>query len=273
LLVNEAVVRLAAILAIALLLFAGLGLWVFGLVLLLGGLATVALNHRTICGSSPLPRPSRDVIRVTASRHGLGTGARTLYSIYNSASVSLVALVAPGAVAGFSAIDRILKTGMNGLYAIPQGVAGWVSSDGPQQVRQQRALRAAAGMGAAALVILAATWILFPIAMDLLYAGRAEWTPGQRHLAALVLGLGFYRTALAPVLLVPMGREDAVYGGYTVAAVLGIPLILALAATAGVTGALAAVAAVEVVHTGLLATLGVRAGRGGTKNPPARGTQ
>jgi hypothetical protein len=190
-----------------------------------------------------------------------------VYSIYNSASVSLVALVAPGAVAGFSAIDRLLKTELNGLYAVPQGVAGWVSSGGTQGV-PRRALRAAAGMAVLALGVLVAGWLLFPLAMNLLYAGQAEWTTEQRHLAAVVLAVAFYGQTLVPVFLVPAEREDVVYGAYVVAAVLGTPLVLGLSAVAGVTGALAATAVVEAVLTGLLLAFGVRAwrrGGGGTR--------
>jgi O-antigen/teichoic acid export membrane protein len=260
LLVNEAVVRLTATLAIALLLFNGAGLWVFGALLLAGGAVTAILNHRTIAGSASLPRPTREVLRTLASRHGAGTGARMVYGIYGSASVSLVALVAPGAVAIFSAIDRVLKTELNGLYALPQGVAGWVSSGGPDEV-PRRARRAAAGMAVLAVGILAAGWLLFPLVMDLLYAGRAEWAPEHRHLAAIVLAVGFYGQTLVPVFLVPAAREAVVYGGYVVAAALGTPLVLWLAAVSGVTGALIATAIVEVVLTGLLIAFGVRTWR------------
>jgi O-antigen/teichoic acid export membrane protein len=268
LLVNEAVVRLAATLAIALLLLAGAGLWVFGVSLLVGGVVTAILNHRTIAGSASLPRLTRDVARSLASRHGAGTGARMVYGIYSSASVSLVALVAPGAVPVFSAIDRVLKMGLNGLYALPQGVAGWVSAGGPEQL-PRRAVRAAAGMAVLAVGIFAAGWLLFPLAMDLLYAGRAAWVPEQRHLAAVVLAVAFYGQALVPVFLVPAAREDVVYGGYVVAAALGTPLVLGLAAVSGVTGALIATVVVEVVLTGLLLGFGVRTWRR-TRYPAAR---
>jgi hypothetical protein len=120
-------------------------------------------------------------------------------------------------------------------------------------------------MAVLATGIFVAGWLLFPLVMDLLYAGRAEWEPEHRHLAAVVLAVAFYGQALVPVFLVPAAREDVVYGGYVVAAALGTPLVLGLAAVSGVTGALIATAVVEVVLTCILLAFGVRTWR---RTPP-----
>jgi O-antigen/teichoic acid export membrane protein len=247
LVVNEALPRLVAAGATVALLLAGADLWVFGALLVVSGAASAGLNYVTIMGGRPRRvtrvRSFPAVMRGVVAQHGVGTASRVMYGVYNTASVSIVALVAPSAVAGYAAIDRLWRTAFNGVTALPQGFAAWVSGGLPSA--RGRAARAAAAMAGLAVTAFAGLWLIFPVGMRLLFAGRATWTPTERLLAATVLAVCFLGQALGLVTAVPLGGESAVYLSNATAACLGVPLILVLARRHSVAGGLTAVLVAE----------------------------
>ena len=247
LVVNEALPRLVAATATVALLLTGVGLWIFGALLVGSGAASVLLNYRSIVGRRSLRgtrvRSFPAVMRAVVAQHGVGTASRVMYGVYNTASVSLVALVAPSAVAGYAAIDRLWRTAFNGAAALPQGFAAWVSGGFP--FVRGRAARAAAAMTALAVTAFAGLWLILPVGMRLLYSGKAVWTPEERLLAAAVLAVCFLGQALGLVMAVPLGGESAVYLSNTTAACVGVPLIVVLARGHSVAGGLTAVLIAE----------------------------
>ncbi|MFI7589556.1 hypothetical protein ACIB24_21020 [Spongisporangium articulatum] len=259
LVINESVLRLACSVAIAGLLFAGADLWVFGWVTVASWVISIGLNHRTIAGREPPLRPTRALLRTTLAAQGFGTVARTVYGMYYLGTAGLVALVAPGAVAVYAVFDRIIVIGLNGLFALPQAVAGWISSGGPAAVTARARRVTAVGAGLA-LLALPVAYFAFPLVIHLLYAGEATWTTAQQFVASVLFAAAFLNRGLVLTLLVPQGRESAVYTGYVLSAVLGVPLLLGLAVAFGATGALAAVALVDITLTTWMLVAGLRGG-------------
>jgi hypothetical protein len=96
------------------------------------------------------------------------------------------------------------------------------------------------------------------MAMDFLFAGKAEWTALERFLTALALGVAFFGQAIGLVGLVPVGAENAVYVSNLAAAVVGAPLLVLLARATGVAGALTAVCLAEALLSAILVVWLVR---------------
>lgn len=246
LIVNEGLVRLTGY-AVALAgLMAGAGLIWYAATTTVAGLVMFTLNWRTIVGRGGGSHRGAAQIAVRAVREQLsGTMSRVLQSAFTFGGNSIFAVVAPGQLPLYTAMDQVQKAGNNTLGFLPSSFVHWVGSAAPDE-RRRRMVRSTWLLGAVSLAVIPGWLLLGPTVLRLLYAGQLELTVVGHLLLVLTISSVLFCSACELLVLIPLGHADAVYRGNSVASLLGIG---AVALGAFRYGALGGVGAWVLVHT------------------------
>ena len=243
LLVYEAMLRVAASGLAAVALAVGLPVVAYPVLLCAGSVLSLVLYSRHVTGERWRPRVGRDAL-ATVRAQARSTVARLAYGVYQAGAVSIVALVAPGAVLAFSGYDRTQKSLMNAAQAAPDSIISWVASDAPGLRRRQRL--ALAGDVVLGIALAAAFYVALPLILRYMYAGLIEVTPLERLLAAAGLAVSLVAKCILAHALVPSGGERSAASLLVVTSLAGAVLIAGGAALAGTAGALAAIVVAEL---------------------------
>jgi O-antigen/teichoic acid export membrane protein len=174
-----------------------------------------------------------------------------VFAVMLAVPTSILAAVAPGAVATFAAGDRVQKLAQSGIQPLFNAFQGWVSeAPGDAAARMRLAVGATAACGAVGGVAFA---VGLPLLDDLLFAGEVSVGYGVSVFFGLSLALYALTSAINFTVLAPAGltrtifRSTAVAGAVVVLGASVLPLLFgAVGGAASVAAAQAAALAVQV---------------------------
>lgn len=207
------------------------------------GSSALAANR---LGSRGRTSVSRSSLRI--SDHVTITASGLLSSGYTSLAVIFVALSNSGAVPVFAASTRFRDFGIAAVSAVANATQGWVSERSLALETRSRRRRQAFAMNitAGALGALALTFGLKPVG-SIVFSGVVAIPQLDAFLTGCVLVLIAASQSLTMHFLIPDGRNRVVAVSGIATSVIGVPIILALAAWGGSAGALLALVAAEAV--------------------------
>ena len=256
---NEALTRFVATGAAAGLLFAGAALWLYPALLLAAAAAGHLLNLRTVRarhgvralgGLGPATRELR------AQR--AGTVARCVNAVYWTGGVTVVTALATVGAPVFAAADRVQKSALNALLALPQALIAWVGRGGApvDTVRRYRvALLADAVLSGLAGIAL---WLAWPLVTELLFRGAIPAVADVRLVSAAIVACTLLERSIVMHWLVPMGLERTYYRLGNVASVLALVVLAAVVGLATASAGLLVVLAVEATLAAVFLAAGGR---------------
>lgn len=250
---SEALPRFALTGAAALLILAGQSLAWYGWALVAASLVAATVPARLLgVHATDLVRlsPSR-VLRLTGRQWPALTSG-LLSTAYMSFAATAVAIVAPGALALFAAVDRVMRMVLQVLFGLNRMLQKWVGGAARADERIRRAgvvvlVTAGAGVVCGVGFALVSPWLI-----GLVFAGTIEVPREAALVAGGTLAVVLVSNATGNTLLVALGRIVGVTLSAAVGCVVGLPLIFWGAhlggALGGLLGQLAAEAAVVITQ-------------------------
>ncbi|ROP65158.1 MULTISPECIES: hypothetical protein [unclassified Curtobacterium] len=251
----EALPRMTLALSAAGAIALGAPLESYGAALCAAAALTVLLSART---AGVRAWPSRAAFRAapsTARSQSVVMLGRTISTLYRALPAALLAGVAPGAVATFSAVDRPLRMGLQFLAVVPQRLQTWVGVE-DQVIARRRAVQVVLmniGLGAAAGVLVLAA---MPTFVAVLFTGVVAVDGALAAIAGLLVAVVCAARGFG-LALVALGRADASTWAAASSAVVGIPGAVLGGVLAGAEGTMAALVIAEFV--GLVLQWGILA--------------
>lgn len=243
-LVAETSPRVLASLVSAVAIAAGAPLEVYGAGMVLAAVVTFGVAPRL--GGARLPGTDdfRAVPAVVRSQLVLVVG-RGVATTYKSLPAALLGTVSPGSVAGFAAVDRPLRMGLQVVSAIPDRLQTWVGVPSAELAHRRSlvSLGLNAGLG---LVVGVGFALSMPAVAVVLFTGTVPVSP-DLALAGGVLIAVICASRGAGLALVSAGRHAQTTTASVASAVVGVPGVLVLGAHHGALGAVSALVSAEAV--------------------------
>lgn len=239
-LLTEVLPRTALIAASATAITAGLSLFLYPIALLLAALisptaAALALRVRISDLGALGPRRVARLIRLQG--HALSTNIFS--SMYLSLGTTIATLGSVNATALYASVDRLKRMVQQVISTQQYVLKGWVGREVDPARRIARAVRAtviSAGIGVICGIGFA---VSAPLAAELVFSGTVHVPPLAAALGGANLAVICASMASGPVLLVALGRIQAVARSAAAGAVVGLPSIFVGALLFQGTGALA----------------------------------
>jgi hypothetical protein len=255
-LVTDTLPRVVLLIAASVGIFAGGPLFLYPAALALAAIVS-AFAGPALAGIRPVP-PARYF-------RGAGADIRAQLVIivgriagtgYTSFTVALVAVWAPGAVAQFAAIERVLRMGAAVLGGFPSRFQSWLGAAPPGELRARVRFTILAnalfgGVSGLAFAVGA------PLAVQILFVGQIEVTPMLAWGAAGVLALICVSRGLG-LALIALRAPGAITASIICAACVGVPSLLIAPVWWGVAGAIAAELLAELVGVVVQSVLLIR---------------
>jgi glycosyltransferase involved in cell wall biosynthesis len=244
----EALPRIGAVFVAAAAIALGGSLWWFvaacllpSLVCPLVGLAVVGVRPRHLRAFSP-----RRVVGAALGQRSALTG-RALSAAYIALPVVLVGSVASTQVtAVFAAAERLQRMVLSGLQAVPNALQAWVGQPSSVEHRLDRARAAIVVNGLVGVAAGAVLTVAGPALSRLVFSDVATIGHGTAAVSAVLLVVVSLSRVVGGIALVVVGEVRGVAWSALVGAVLGVPLVLLLAASGGVVGALVGEVVAEI---------------------------
>ncbi len=250
-LLTDSTPKLAAAGVAALAIHAGAPLIVYGVSLLVANLLSPVVACTLVTGR-PYPR-----VRLTARRSWAGIRAqmvalrgRAASAVYIALPVALVALVAPGAVATFAAIERLQRMLLALLAAIPSAFLHWATRDVRARERSDRVTIAIVANAALGLLAGGLWIVVAPVAAHIVFAGELALPGEVLVMSAVVVALTCASRAVGGIALVAYRSVGSVSNSAIAGAAVGVTAILVAARALGTFGALVGEALAEAVVLG-----------------------
>jgi hypothetical protein len=225
----------------------------YPLALIVGSCISVLL---AIVVMRPTVRSVRSALTWTRIVHSyrsqiVATRGQVAAALYTATPIVIVGIVAPGAVAVFSAAERLQRMALVLLRSVPNALVGWVASvsAGPERLRRIRdsvLVSAALGLGAGGLYALLAPW-----AASIIFSGVVAVTPQLAALGGVLILVVSLSRAVGGIGLVVMGRVDAVARSAIIGAFVGVPALVVAPRWWGPVGGVVAEIATETVVFGV----------------------
>ncbi|WP_157489923.1 hypothetical protein [Frigoribacterium sp. Leaf44] len=259
--------RVVTSLASAVAIVHGAPLEVYGSGLIVSVVAALALASLLDDAARPPRRRDFAGVPATVREQRVLVLGRAVTTTYKSLPSAMLGGVAPGAVAGFAAVDRPLRMGLQVVSAVPDRLQTWVGHPSPGLARRRSlwSLFANAMLG---LVVGVAFATLMPSVGRLLFTGAVDVPPTLAVWGGVLAGV-VCASRGAGLALVSAGRPGCTTLAASCSAAVGVPGLLVLGERAGAAGALAALAAAETV--GLVVQLVAVAHRPGGHGPGSHG--
>ena len=179
------------------------------------------------------------------------TGGRAISPVYTTLPIAIIGLVSPASVAVFSAVERLMRMGLNVLTSVPHRLQIWLGSavptDIPKRIRVTIALNA--GLG---IVSGLCFFLLFAPFAEVLFSGTISAPPEVVIAASTVVAL-ICTSRGAGLALVALRSQNLISAAVTSAAITGGVAMFALGAKFGALGGFLGEAIAEA--TGLLVQL------------------
>jgi O-antigen/teichoic acid export membrane protein len=243
-LLAETVPRVLVSLASAVAIAAGAPLEVYGAGMVLAAVVTFGVAPRL--GGARLPGAGdfRAVPAVVRSRLVLVVG-RGVTTTYKSLAVALLGTVSPGSVAGFAAVDRPLRMGLQVVSAIPDRLQTWVGVPSAE-LAHRRSLISLGLNAALGLVVGIVFAVSMPAVAVVLFTGAVPVSPDLAVAGGVLIAV-ICASRGAGLALVSSGRHAHTTTSSIGSAVVGVPGILVLGAHHGALGAVWALVLAETV--------------------------
>lgn len=231
---TDTVPRVVLTVSAAVTLFFGAPLVVYSAAALLFPVVTVALGLLTVRPGRLSLRAAPAVTRCTLREQRTISVGRAFGALYTALPIALVGAVNPGALAVFSAGERLMRMGLTLLAGFPARLQSWVGvAEGQEKIsraRQTIGLSGALGLAAGAAYL-----VLAPAASQIIFAGQVTIAPGLAALFALNVVLICTSRGVG-LALVAVGAANSITYAAVLAASLGAPAILLLSAEFGAEG-------------------------------------
>lgn len=159
-------------------------------------------------------------------------------ALYIALPIVLVSISAPGAVAVFSAAERLQRMALSVLKSIPNSMVGGVAESRSWSERERRTRRTILVNGVLGLTAGVTFAVLAPFAAQVIFAGVVDLPPLLSVLCGAVIALTSVSRAVGGIGLVVYGRVDALSSSAFWGAGVGIPAILVLPVLWGAAGGL-----------------------------------
>jgi O-antigen/teichoic acid export membrane protein len=183
----------------------------------------------------------------TMRRQSIALVGRAASSLYLSLPTTILAIIAPSAVAQFAAADRLQRMLLSGLSSVPNSLQGWIGSSGTHSIRMQRvrlALILNGAMGAVAGLLFAS---FGPFLASLVFSGEVPLSFGLSAACGFIIFLTCTSRATGGLALVALNRVGWLTTSALAGAGFGLGLIVWLGGVLGAQGALWAMAAAEAI--------------------------
>ena len=243
-LVAETSPRVLVSLVSAVAIAAGAPLEVYGAGMVLAAVVTFGVAPRL--GGARLPGADdfRAVPAVVRSQLVLVLG-RGVATTYKSLPVALLGAVSPGSVAGFAAVDRPLRMGLQVVSAIPDRLQTWVGVPSAELAHRRSlvSLGLNAGLG---LVVGVGFALSMPAVAVVLFTGAVPVSPDLAVAGGVLIAV-ICTSRGAGLALVSAGRHAQTTTASIASAVVGVPGVLVLGAHHGALGAVSALVSAEAV--------------------------
>ena len=249
LLLCDAVPRLFFVTLSAVLIFAGGELALYPLVgILLPIVVSAFLVIRTeeLQVSHLRGMTSRRLTRVLNSQ-ATALGGRALSAIYMSLPIALVSLVAPGAVAVFSAIERLQRIYLQVLAAAPNIMQKWVGQSVGSRRKSSRAKKSVFYSAILGVVAGLGFTVVAPTMADVIFASTVTIPLEYAALSGVLIFVVSVSRASGSIALVAFGRIHTIFVSAVAGVAVGVPSILLGARLLGPPGALIGEVLAEVV--------------------------
>lgn len=214
-------------------------LWAYGAAVLLSSLASPVISALLVGLSRTDMRgigPRRLVWFLRAQLMALS--GRAVSALYIALPITLVGLAAPGSVALFATVERLQRMGLSVLQAVPNFLQAWVGRGVDQSERLRRARQSVlinVGLGLSAGLGFA---ILAPPVSRVLFSGVTDIPIELSVLGGLLIAVVCVSRATGNILLVALRDIRSIVRSAIAGAVVGVPLIVSLAAIWGPAGGL-----------------------------------
>ena len=257
-LLAETVPRVLVSLVSAVAIAAGAPLEVYGAGMVLAAVVTFGVSPRLGGARPPGARDFRAVPAVVRSQLVLVVG-RGVATTYKSLPVALLGVVSPGSVAGFAAVDRPLRMGLQVVSAIPDRLQTWVGVPSAELAHRRSlvSLGMNAGLGLVVGVGFATT---MPSVAAVLFTGTVPVPPGLAVAGGVLIAV-VCASRGAGLALVSAGRHAQTTTASIGSAVVGVPGVLVLGVHLGALGAVSALVLAETVGLVVQLVVLARAGR------------
>ena len=235
-----------------LILGAALAIWLGGPLLWYSCALVVASLFACVSGAVVLGVRARDFGAVGVRRclriiwsQGNALAANVFSSVYISLGVIVATLGSAHSTLLFASVDRLQRMTQQVLFAQNSLMKGWVGKVVDPAARLERARRMGILASLLGVVFGAAFALGSPLVADLVFSGTVHIPP----IAAVIGGASIWvictSMASGSVLLVTLGRVDAIARSALGGALVGVPLIFLGSRFGGGTGALAGQLAAE----------------------------
>ena len=228
----EAAVRLASY-AISLVgMLAGLGVWFYALMTVVGGVVSAALNWAHVVGRRRGGPVRWRLVRRRLRHMALGSMSRLVQSSYLYGGSIVVGYVRPAALGVYSAVEQVYRAGGNAVAFVPQAFVRWIHEQGSGTGAAVAAGRKAVALICAVGFVGLGVWML---AGDLVVGYLFDGTIAPGVLGLLLIGativVTLVRRSVELLWMVPRGDQRLVYRMNIWIAPVGIALVAVAAAT------------------------------------------
>ncbi|WP_344000869.1 hypothetical protein [Pseudarthrobacter sulfonivorans] len=245
----DAVPRLLCVTVSAILIFAGgeLALYpLIGIILPIGVSGLLVIYAEQLRLSHLRGMTLRRLGLVVASQSS-ALSARALSAIYMSLPITLVSFVAPGAVAVFSAIERLQRIYLQVLTAVPNIMQKWVGQSYGQRRKIRRAKKSIFYNAMIGLAAGIGFTVVAPTMADIIFASTIKVPIEFTALSGVLIFIVSVSRASGSIALVAFGRINTVFVSAAAGTAVGVPSILLGAKFLGAPGALAGEVLAELV--------------------------
>lgn len=224
-----------------------MGMPLLGYPIVTGGLflISIGMSARKLGGGAPRRGRGyrRAVKRSLRDQSQMVVGSLASYA-YTGSSVPIVAAVAPQSLPVFAAVYRVYLLGRSLLFPFKNALQSWVSAESrpDQESRSRTAVVVTSGASVLAAVGMA---VLLPLLDELIFSGSIRVdlrTAATMSISLIIIGTAM---GLSAYCLIPRGLVAVVVRASVVGAVVGVPLLIALAKSYGAIGAALAVSLAE----------------------------
>lgn len=217
---------------------------------LAAGVLAVALNYRSVFGSSGMPRVSAVEILDTFKSQAYGTSSQVARSLHLYTPTALLSAFVPIAVPLFTAINIVYKAGLNSVAFLPPALVQWMQPGGRVSSRRKRA---SLMICISAAICISVIWpFVGERIMRYLYQGRLDGGEGWIALIGLGVGISLVSFALQYLDAIPKGQDMTVFRVESVTSVLGVLAVVPMAMWFGGGGAFATYVLASLLKTVLL---------------------
>jgi hypothetical protein len=255
--------RVAAVIASSIALLLGAPLWVSpasALLVSIGAPLLAWLSVRRIPHESS--RVAIAEIWPTIRAQGKALSGRAISALYIALPTVLVAFVAPGSVALFSAAERLMRMALQVIQSVPNSLQGWLGSVAEAHVRRDRIVGAVIINIVLGLVAGTVFAVLAPWVSHVIFTGSVRVTLALAITGGLVILVSCASRATGGLGLVNLDRVGWIAISAMAGAAVGVTCILVLGhffqAEGALLGELLAETTVLAVQLVIL-TLGLRA--------------